>query len=255
MKNKLSEFIIVGVGVVSLAIIFIPANVTSKLFTKPQENKTIMNNNISTTNGINEIKKLENKSVMQIEQKIDAMRSESTEDMNFKKIFSNSVIMGDSISESLSEYDILEKSSVVAYKGRNTESAIGDVSTVINLQPQKIFMTYGMNDLLLFNGNSNLFIKQYEKLINKVKQGLPNTEIYVCSVLPVEQIAINRNAAFKQYSQFNISLQKMCKDLGITYIKTDDLLDGHSEYYEPDGIHMKANFYPQWLNRLYNTAF
>lgn len=255
MKNKLSQFIIVGVGVVSLAIIFIPANITSKLFIKPQENKTIMNNNISTTNGINEIKKLENKSVMQVEQKIDAMRSENIEDINFKKIFSNSVIMGDSISEALTGYYILEKSSVVAYKGRNTRSAMDDVKTVIKSQPQKIFMAYGMNDLLLFNGDSNLFIKQYENLINKVKKGLPNTQIYICSVLPVEQIAINRNSAFKQYSQFNISLQKMCKDLGITYIKTDDLLDGHSEYYERDGIHMKIKFYPVWLNRLYNTAF
>ena len=116
-------------------------------------------------------------------------------------------------------------------------------------------MAYGMNDLLLFNGDSKKFINQYEKLINEVKKGLPNTEIYICSVLPVEQKAINKKSAFKQYTDFNIDLEKMCEKLGIKYIKTDDLLDGHSEFYEGDGIHMKPSFYPVWLNRLYDIAF
>lgn len=255
MKNKLSEFMVVGVGIVSLAIIFTPINSALNLFTKHQESKTIMDDNISTTNGINEIDKLQSKSVIEIEKKIDAMRTQSKEKMNFKSIFSNSVIMGDSISEGLTEYNMLEKSSVVAIKGRDTIKAMNDIKTVVGLQPQKVFMTYGMNDLLLFNGNSKSFIKQYEKLVNKAKQELPNTDIYICSVLPVQQKAINRKPAFKAYSQFNIDLQKMCKDLGVTYIKTDDLLIGHSEYYEGDGIHMKPKFYPVWLSRLYDRAF
>jgi len=252
MKSKLHEFIVVGVGIVLSVFILVPSNVTSKLFTKSQSTKTIMNNNVSTTQGVKDIKKLEQKNVLNIEEKINQIRKKEPDESNFKSIFSNSVIMGDSISESLAEYDILEKSSVVAYKGRNTESALGDVKTIINLQPQKVFMTYGMNDLLLFNGNAKTFVEHYEKLINAVKKGLPNSQIYVCSVLPVQQIAINENSAFKNYPKFNIALEDMCKNLDITYIKTDDLLDGHSEYYEPDGIHMKMNFYPSWLNRLYD---
>lgn len=255
MKSKLHEFIVVGVGIVLSVFILVPSNLTSKLFIKSQSTKTIMNNNVSTTQGVKDIKKLEQKNVLNIEEKINQIRKKEPDESSFKSIFSNSVIMGDSISESLAEYDILEKSSVVAYKGRNTESALGDVKTTINLQPQKVFMTYGMNDLLLFNGNAKTFVEHYEKLINAVKKGLPNSQIYVCSVLPVQQIAINENSAFKNYPKFNIALEDMCKNLGITYIKTDDLLDGHSEYYEPDGIHMKMNFYPSWLNRLYDKAF
>ena len=66
MKSKLHEFIVVGVGIVLSVFILVPSNVTLKLFTKPQSTKTTMNNNVSTTQGVNDIKKLEQKNIADI---------------------------------------------------------------------------------------------------------------------------------------------------------------------------------------------
>ena len=83
MKSKLHEFIVVGVGIVLSVFILVPSNITSKLFTKPQSTKTIMNNNVSTTQGVKDIKKLEQKNVLNIEEKINQIRKKEPDESSF----------------------------------------------------------------------------------------------------------------------------------------------------------------------------
>lgn len=244
-KKRIENIIIFSILIIATVVLI------KKISTNIQKIKgNTTQNEISVVDGVNAIKELEQKNVMEIEDKIEKLRVKDPKDIDFKYLFSSSVIMGDSISEALVGYNILNKSSVVAYKGRNTISAMNDVQTVINLRPRKIFMAYGMNDVLVFNGNASNFVKQYEKLINKVKEGLPNSTIYISSILPVQQKAINKESGYKSINECNIALKNMCKKLGLTYIDTTHLLDGKSELYEGDGIHMKIKFYPFWLNKL-----
>ena len=112
-------------------------SVVNKVCIHVQKDKNI----VSTEYGISEIKKLESKNVVELEKKINSMKKETLDKKNFKSIFSNSVIMGDSISEGLVGYGILNKSSVVAVKGRNTSTAMKDIPTTINLQPSNVFLT------------------------------------------------------------------------------------------------------------------
>lgn len=224
---------------------------------KPYINKKQSNNidlPISTEKGISEIKKLESKNVVELEKKIDNMNQEKLKNRDFKNIFSNSVVMGDSISEALTEYNLLNKSSVIAVKGRNTKSAMSDINTAVNLQPANIFLTYGMNDILYFNGNPEPFIKQYEKMVLEIKNKLPQTNIYITEILSVQKKAIARKSEFSKLNKFNEALSQMCKENKITFIETNDLLSEDSKFYENDGIHMKIGFYPVWLNRLAQMA-
>lgn len=209
---------------------------------------------VSTESGISEIKKLESKNVIELEKKINNMSKESLGKKNFKSIFSNSVIMGDSISEGLVGYGILNKSSVVAVKGRNTSTAMKDIPTTINLQPAHVFLTYGMNDIAYFSGNIDNFIKQYNKMIAEIRNGLPQTDIYITGILPVQQKAINKQHVYTKLDQFNEALKVMCKENGLTFVETKHLLSEDSKYYEPDGIHVKMGFYPLWLDELAKAA-
>lgn len=225
-------------------------SLVNKVYIHVQNDKKI----VSTEYGINEIKKLESKNVIELEKKINNMAKQSLKDRDFKSIFSNSVIMGDSISEGLIGYGILNKSSVVAVKGRNTSTAMKDIPTTINLQPANVFLTYGMNDIGYFSGNIENFIKQYKKMVDEIKNSLPQTDIYITGILPVQQKAINKQRLYTKLDQFNDALKVMCNENGLTFVETKDLLSEDSKYYEPDGIHVKMGFYPIWLNELAKAA-
>ena len=53
---------------------------------------------------------------------------------------------------------------------------------------------------------------------------------------------------------FNTALKSMCKEMHITYISNDSLIDGSGDRYERDGIHPKYAFYPLWLSHMAETA-
>lgn len=245
MKSKYALIIILATfGCVILGNIF------HKVYIDVQKDKKV----VSTKDGITEIKKLESKNVIELEKKIDDMRKESLENRDFKTIFSNSVIMGDSISEGLIEYQILNKSSVVAVKARNTKTAMKDIKTTVNLKPVNVFLTYGMNDILYFNGDVEQFINQYKKMISEIKNKLPQTNIYITGILPVQQKAIAKHKVFSKLDKFNEALEIMCKENKIVFIETNNLLNEDSKFYEADGIHMKFGFYSIWLNELAKAA-
>ncbi|CEN24090.1 platelet activating factor acetylhydrolase-like protein [[Clostridium] sordellii] len=219
---------------------------------------------ISDKDGMKKIKELESVNISSIRDKMDEESNnnevENKKDDNkkeevkdFNKVFEDSVIMGDSRGEGLTEYEILSPSSVVAYKGRTTIKAKDDISSVVDLAPSKIFMTYGMNDLELFS-DSKEFIKNYEALIKGVKAKLPNSKIYVTSIIPTNKSAINKQPKFKNVYSFNDGIKGMCKNLNVEFIDVGDSMNSDKNLYEPDGIHFKPAFYKGYLNILQEKA-
>lgn len=201
--------------------------------------------------GVTVLQSLEKKDVAEIENKIKNMNSESdikestADDSSLKKVFKDTVFMGDSLTEPLSFYNILSEDSVIGIKGRDVIKAKKeDLGTLKSLNPKKIVMMYGMNDLLLFS-NSKDFIKNYESLINEIKRELPSAEIYVNSVFPVSSKAIAKKKEFSKVNDFNNALKEMCNTMGIKCIDTTSMVK--ENMYEPDGIHLKAEFYTPWL--------
>ncbi|WP_207745035.1 GDSL-type esterase/lipase family protein [Paraclostridium bifermentans] len=209
--------------------------------------------------GVAKIKELESEDISSIRNEIEKNSDDNSDidknkvDVNFDKVFEDSVIMGDSRSEGLTAYGILSPSSVVAYKGRNVIEAKGDVSEVVDLSPNNVFLTYGMNDLELFS-NSKDFINKYEILINDVKRKLPSSKIYVTSIIPTTQAAIEKEPSFKQVYTFNKALEDMCKKLNLEFINVNNSVNSKENLYEPDGIHFSAKFYNGYLNILKNKA-
>lgn len=202
--------------------------------------------------GVSKLKELETKDISQIESEIKNINNKNTinespivNNDNLKEIFNGTVFMGDSLTEPLSFYNILNEDSVLGIKGRDVIKAKkNDIGTLKSLNPKNIVMMYGMNDLLLFN-NSKEFRKNYENLINEVKKELPNSEIYINSVFPVSNKAIAKEQGLSKVNDFNNELKEMCNVNNIKFIDTTSMVK--EDFYEPDGIHMKANFYTPWL--------
>ncbi len=173
-------------------------------------------------------------------------------DVQIKQAFQGCVIVGDSITESIAEYGFLDTSIVVAKLGLRIDAADEQINTAISLNPRVFFLSFGANDLEIYNGNAQGFIDAYRVKIELIQKSLPNTPIYINSILPIEQSAINASPALAYYDSFNQALKAFCEETGCTFIDDTFLVD--ESMYEPDGEHMVYNYYPKWLTYMAERA-
>lgn len=245
-KSVKIGLVALGVIVICLIIIYAVNFLTNQ---NTSEEKSIKE-------GVQALKELEEKDVVKVEEKIASIQSTNgvnegqgsqNSGINYKSKFSSSVIVGDSRAEGISAYGFLTQSSVVAHKGRNILNAMekGDISTAIGLAPKNMFLTYGINDIAAY-GDSSRFIKEYEKVIKTIKSELPNTEIYVCSILPVQSFAVSKQPSLANIDKWNGDLKKLCKKVKVTYLDANPIVEQSD--YEQDGIHFKGSFQKKWMN-------
>ena len=243
-KRKLN--IIIGI------IITIPCCFSLKaLINHNQEKKQIENNYISLEN-------LGDVNVATVEEKInkkhelnDEKGGDNYKEISNKIYFEGSVFMGDSITEGLDFYDIVNKSSVLAKKGQGLVQAKESVSILSNINPQRIFILYGMNDLKSFE-NSDVFKYNYIKLVKDIKQTVPSAEIYLQSLPPVQAKIQQKNNGFSQdrLNKFTQVIIEVARKENVHYIDINSILKDRQDLYEQDGIHFKVDFYGLWLENL-----
>ena len=173
------------------------------------------------------------------------------ENADFRKIFDGCVIAGDSITEAVEGYGYLDKDIAVFERGVSIESEKGIIKRAIALKPNILFLSFGLNDLELYDGNADKFVAAYSKLVKKLKKKLPDTKLCINSVLPATKAKIKRVPALGASGKFNKALRPFCKKEGITFIDHTAMVKANPQWYEPDGQHFVSEFYPRWL---YNMA-
>ena len=144
MKRK--QLITIGVGI--FLLIMVP--VLIHLLTPSKES--------DTSKGVALLKEMETKDISEIEKEIASLQNADNTDVsedntsadaadidpasrNYKQLFANSVIMGDSITEAISAYDFLPLSSVIATIGVNMNTMDSHYEILRNLSPQNIFLS------------------------------------------------------------------------------------------------------------------
>ena len=223
-KQKLGIRIGVGCALV-ITVILLAVQGVSNLTKKP----------VDTSEGIAYIKGKESADAKTIEQKINQLEKkdgtgDSSDTRSMKERFSGAVVMGDSIAASFTEYDVLNTSSVVAKIGIHFSELDDQIEQAKQLDPQIVFLAYGMNDVTKTNGDVDKFIKDYSDVIKKIQKAMPDANI----------------------ADYNEKLEAMCEKKQIGYIDNSDIIE--DEYYEEDGIHFKANFYPIWAEKMAEVA-
>ena len=249
MKNKSKKRklkIIIGI------IILIPCCFLLKsLINNNEERKIIKNNYISLEN-------LGDVNITTVEEKInkkhklnDEKYGDNSKEISNKIYFEEAVFMGDSITEGLDFYDIVNKSSVIAKKGQGLVQARESVSILSNINPQKIFVLYGMNDLKS-SENSDDFKSNYTKLVKDIKKTVPSAEIYLQSLTPVQAKVQQENNSFSQdrLDKFTQAIIEVAREENVNYIDIRPMLKDREDLFEQDGIHFKADFYGVWLDDL-----
>lgn len=119
---------------------------------------------------------------------------------------------------------------------------------------EKVYIKLGINELGWVS--TDQFITSYNQIIEHIYSCNPNAIIYVISVLPFAQAAIEKDPVLDmdKVREFNGAIQDMCASYGACYLDVSSVFmgeDGYMPYdYSFDGVHINVASIKLWLNYL-----
>lgn len=223
----------------------------------------LMNPRVDATEGRKRLEEVASADVQEIDAKIQELEAEErkekreSEDRSYNEIFAGTLLLGDSVSQGLYEFGIMNESLVIAQKGIGVCGVGRDglkecEDRVISANPAKLFLAIGMNDLKAARGNADTFEEDYRSVLQEIEKALPDTEIYINSILPVQGKVIEENSDYGNIPEFNERLARLCEEEGAVFIDNTNLVK--DEYYTADGIHMSPDYYPGWVDHMAEVA-
>lgn len=187
-----------------------------------------------------------------------------------RSYFANVCFLGDSLTQGMQIYSSgLPEASFCAYRGANPSVVVNgttckrsDGGTEVPMevltarQPPVLYILLGTN-VLNRDGDYSSFLTYYRLMLDMISQALPNTQIYVQSITPVRpEVRSSHPGLYKErLCEINnelaaIALEKNCAFLNLWEALADDNGDLKAEYAQPDGIHIKPEGYPAWVEYL-----
>lgn len=166
----------------------------------------------------------------------------------FKGIFADSVVMGDSIVNGILETDMLLETSVVAKVGADMVDMLDYVPRVQALYPSRIFIYLGFNDVSHCYGSYDAFVQRYHNLLDSLMAACPGVPIYLNYIIPLLNLETETNPLYLDVDSYNALIDQVAADYGCVVVNELDLV--REEFYYKDGYHMIRPFYPLWMRRM-----
>lgn len=146
--------------------------------------------------------------------------------------------------------------------GDNTYGVLARLDNILKSQPKKIFIMIGINDLgrgLPIHVISN----NYRNILLQIRENSPNTEIYIQSVLPLNDhiLAADYLKNKKTIIQdLNSELKNIATEFKLPFIDlyANIFADGKGDLFPEltvDGIHLNPSAYKLWANYLINNKY
>ena len=209
-KEKEKDRVLQTAVIVAVAILVIGGITVARRLSNPQKD---------TKKGTEILKTMDEMDVSKADKKIKELETQEreaeqdAEEQPASEKFADCLVLGDSITQGLYEYGVLDQANVQADRGAgvsagDNEKLADHIARAKEMKPSVLFLSYGMNDVGAQNGDADGFIKAYRPVIRDLKKSLPDTKIYVNSILPTAQIAIDQNSVYAKIPEFNQKLKK-----------------------------------------------
>lgn len=179
--------------------------------------------------------------------------------------YNNTLFIGDSITQGIKLYKLLDNVTILANNNMSISSAAGGkikidgssvsiADTIVAKKPSKVFILIGSNDVSWMSQDT--FISDYGKLIDLVAQKAPAKNIVVQSVFPVSAALQTKKPAYSnsKINAVNAALKNLCAQKGVVYADIASALkskDGNLDSsLSNGGVNIKRKGYMIWLNAL-----
>lgn len=174
--------------------------------------------------------------------------------------FADAIIVGDSMVEAIDLYGVLPEITVYAKIGVSAKSLCDSTyfeyddmlmkmfEILIHSKPKIAYLWVGSNGVDIKKANDVL--QDYDRLLNELISGAPNTLFYCISLPPVAERAQD---VYPEYTNanvvaFNYGLSEICRAHGVYYIDAanifyDEVGNVNEAYVSGDGIHLNREGY------------
>lgn len=126
-------------------------------------------------------------------------------------------------------------------------SAVTMPEAVKILQPQRIIITFGTNNLSGTSTNAEKFIDTYKKGLKAIHEAYPYAALIVNSIPPLDAQRENSRLSQTQVDAYNEAICEMCTAEGYKYLNSAEALKDETtgwakkDYTLGDGVHLSKN--------------
>ena len=167
----------------------------------------------------------------------------------YYELLEGSKLIGDSMVRHLHNYNLIDNKYYVAFPGKSINYIKENIDEHISSVTKNVIFWTGYNIALFEDAND--YVNTYQQLYDKVKEINPNTNVYICSLMPATKEAIDNDLK----GDFVHNLYKGYEyDLALKNHFADNYLDikflAKKDYYGPDGIHFRVELYNMLIRYL-----
>lgn len=199
---------------------------------------------------------MENKDITEIQSMIEDAQASiyNNEEVSIKLRFRKAVLIGDSVAEGMNAYDVIDKRNNYYKRGLRIDNSKEYIDQALKIRPDVVFLQFGINDLEYHGVYVNNFIEEYKKQIAYIQSKNKDCVIYVNSILPIAQFAINETPAYANYKTYNEALRRMCIEAGCIFIDNTSTFAKVGYKHEFDGVHPCPQYYDYWAYNMLEKA-
>ena len=181
--------------------------------------------------------------------------------------FDDAIFIGDSLTQGLSAYNLLDSDKVVASTGINPQSILtkdcieqpdGSTVTVLHAiaseHPAKIYVMLGSNGVA-FIGKDKL-VELYGEFVDNLKSAHPDSDIYLQSILPVTHAKETEDDRYanSKIDEYNAAIMQMAGEKKVYYVNVAEAIKDENGCLPADvgadGMHFGPSTYNLWLDYL-----
>ena len=193
----------------------------------------------------------------QIQQaKLDAQRDEMIRQVEAGEVdpfslFQDFVIMGDSRAVGYWYFGFVDQARTLTGAGHTIRDLAAQMDALVSMNPRYIYLCYGLNDTSIgYWATAEEYVAEYMDTIAQIRQKLPDATVIVSSILPARDPAFKRSSKWYNIPDWSAALEEACKENGIVFANNDAISQTYAKLWDPDGIHVKKEFYPYWATNL-----
>jgi lysophospholipase L1-like esterase len=169
------------------------------------------------------------------------------------------IFLGDSLTD-LCEWEELFKNNKIKNRGicgDTTEGILNRIDNIIEAKPQKLFILIGINDLNQGRKVEDV-LNTYRNILRTLQEQIPKTQVFIQSVLPVNNDKFPNNGVNERIIKVNTELKDLAKEFSFHYIDLFScFLDSQNQLdaqYTSDGIHLNGKGYLIWQKIIENDV-
>ncbi len=185
------------------------------------------------------------------EEQLELLRQIKNDEIDIWTMFDDCIMMGDSRAVGYWYYDFLPEEQCMTGGGdtiRNIENYITELQTIA---PKYIFLCYGINDVSIgFWDTPEEYVEEMMQVIDDLEQKIPGVTVVVGSILPAKDPAFDLSSKWRDIPDFNLVISEACAENGVIFVNNDAISLEHFDWWQPDGIHIRPEFYPYWAKNL-----